>query len=189
MKGKKKEKSLQEANTPPLNGEDNEIETDENHEDCQADQESAPDAKPDWEVKLVQAEDRYKRAMAEFDNFRKRTTKEMAARYEDGLRAAAEKLLPIIDNFERAMAASENKEDSFYQGIALIFRQFDNVLADIGVVPLTDEPGTPFDHNIHHAVAHIEDEAYDQNVIAEILQKGYKHRDRVLRPSMVKVAN
>jgi len=144
---------------------------------------------PDLEVELAQAHDRHMRTMAEFDNFRKRTTKEMTARYDDGIRAAAEKLLPIIDNFERALAASENKEDNFYQGIALIARQFDSVLADIGIEPITDDPGTTFDPNLHHAVAHVEDEAYDQNVIVEILQKGYKHRDRVLRPSMVKVAN
>jgi len=184
MKGKKKETPPQEVNDPPLNNEADDMEAESKDESP----ESTPD-EPDFETQLNQAQDRYKRAMAEFDNFRKRTTKEMATRYDDGLRAAAEKLLPIIDNFERAMNASENKEDNFYQGIALIARQFEGVLADIGVAPLTDEPGTPFDHNIHHAVAHVEDEAYDQSVIVEILQKGYKHRDRVLRPSMVKVAN
>ena len=144
---------------------------------------------PDNDALLAQAQDQYKRTLAEFDNFRKRTTKEMAARYDDGLRAAAEKLLPIVDNFERAINASENKEDSFYQGISMIARQLDTVLQDIGLEPITEEIGTSFDHNIHHAVAHIEDEAYDQNVIVEVLQKGYKHRDRVIRPSMVKVAN
>jgi len=143
----------------------------------------------DYKALYNQAQDRYKRAMAEFDNFRKRTTKEMAARYEDGLRAAAEKLLPIIDNFERAMSASENKEDTFYQGISLISRQFDGVLSDIGIEPIIDEPGAAFNHNLHHAVAHVEDETYGLSEIVEILQKGYKHRDRVLRPSMVKVAN
>jgi len=141
------------------------------------------------ETQLAVAQDRHKRTLAEFDNFRKRTTKEMSQRYEDGLRAAAEKLLPIIDNFDRAMASNENKEDTFYQGIALISRQFEGVLQDIGIEPITDQPGTSFDHNLHHAVAHIEDEAYGQNEIVEILQKGYKHRDKVLRPSMVKVAN
>jgi len=144
---------------------------------------------PDYEAQLAQAQDRYQRTLAEFDNFRKRTTKEMAARYEDGQRAAAEKLLPVIDNFERALSASENKEDNFYQGIAMISRQLDAALADIGLEPIPEETGTSFDPNVHHAVAHVEDEAYDQNVIIEVLQKGYKHRERVIRPSMVKVAN
>jgi len=147
------------------------------------------ESEPDYKMQLDQAQDRLKRNMAEFDNFRKRTTKEMAARYEAGLSAAAEKLLPIIDNFDRAMNASDNKEDNFYQGISMIARQFEGVLADIGIEPIVDEAGTPFDHNVHHAVAHIEDDAYGQNEIVEVLQKGYKHRDKVIRPSMVKVAN
>ena len=141
------------------------------------------------EVKLAQSQDQYKRTLAEFDNFRKRTAKEMAARYEDGQRAAAEKLLPVVDNFERAMNASENKEDQFYQGIALIARQLEQALADMGIEPIKADPGTTFDHNLHHAVAHVEDDAYGQSEIVEILQKGYKQRDKVLRPSMVKVAN
>jgi len=139
----------------------------------------------DFETLYNQAQDRYQRSMAEFDNFRKRTTKEMAARYEDGQRAAAEKLLPIIDNFERAMSTGENKEDSFYQGIALIARQFDNLLSDMGIEPIGDGVGSVFDHNIHYAVAHIEDDAHGKNVVAEVLQRGYMHRDKVLRPSMV----
>jgi len=191
MKGKK-ETAPQEVNAPPeveeLEMEEAELEEEAHIPKAEAPEQQEPE-QPDYEALLDQAQDRHKRTMAEFDNFRKRTTKEMATRYDDGLRAAAEKLLPIIDNFERAMNASENKEDTFYQGITLISRQLDSVLADIGIEPLDDKPGTLFDHNIHHAVAHIEDDAYDQNVIVEILQKGYKHRDRVLRPSMVKVAN
>jgi len=143
----------------------------------------------DYAVLYNQAQDRYQRNLAEFDNFRKRTTKEMSVRYEDGIRAAAEKLLPIVDNFERAMNVSENKEDNFYQGIVLIARQFDAVLSGLGVEPIADGVGSVFDHNIHHAVAHIEDEGHGQNVVAEVLQRGYMHRDKVLRPSMVKVAN
>jgi len=144
---------------------------------------------PNYEEMYNQAQDRYQRSLAEFDNFRKRTIKEMSARYEDGVRSVAEKLLPIIDNFERALAANESKEDNFYQGIALIARQFENTLAELGITPIEEEPGTPFDHNLHHAVAHTEDENFGQNVITEVLQKGYKHKDRIIRPSMVKVAN
>jgi len=182
MKGKKKTKASQEVTDTIID----EV-TDEATEESPSQEEES--IAPDYEAQYNQAQDRYQRTLAEFDNFRKRTAKEMSARYEDGLRAAAEKLLPIVDNFERAMNASENKDDNFYQGIAMISRQLDAVLADIGLVPITEEIGTAFDHNLHHAVAHVEDEAFDQNVIAEVLQKGYKHRDRVIRPSMVKVAN
>jgi len=133
--------------------------------------------------------DRYQRCLAEFDNYRKRTTKEMAARYDDGLRAACDKLLPIVDNFERAMAAHDNPEDTFFQGVALIARQFDNMLSDLGVQSIATEPGDPFDTNLHHAVAHTEDENFNQNSVAMVLQKGYTHKDRVLRYAMVKVAN
>ncbi|MCL2527120.1 MAG: nucleotide exchange factor GrpE [Defluviitaleaceae bacterium] len=186
MKGKKKEKDPQEVNTPPINPAE-EISETETPEEIDAEV-LEPDP-PSAETQLNQAQDQYKRTLAEFDNYRKRTIKEMAARYEDGQRAAADKLLPIIDNFERALNASENKEDNFYQGIALIARQFENVLSDIGIEQIAAEPGTAFDHNLHHAVAHVEDEAYGQNEIVDVLQKGYKHRDKVLRPSMVKVAN
>jgi len=146
-------------------------------------------AETDYETLYYQAQDRYQRSMAEFDNFRKRTTKEIAARYEAGQRAAAEKLLPIVDNFERAMSTGENKEDNFYQGIALIARQFESMLSDMGVEPIGEGVGSVFDHNIHYAVAHVEDTAHGQNVVTEVLQRGYMHRDKVLRPSMVKVAN
>jgi len=187
MKGKKNEAKANKTNkTEELDTMIEEVETVEVEPEPEI-----IDAEPELDLKtqLDQVNDRYKRTMAEFDNYRKRTIKEMSARYEDGQRAVAEKLLPIIDNFQRAMNASENKEDNFYQGIALIARQFEGMLSDIGVEPITDEAGTPFDHNMHHAVAHIEDEALGQNEIVEVLQKGYKHRDKVLRASMVKVAN
>jgi len=186
MKGKKKTKSPQEAADTIVEEAVSEV-SGEVTEEAPMQEDAA--TTPDYEAQFNQAQDRYQRTLAEFDNFRKRTAKEISARYEDGLRAAAEKLLPIVDNFERAMNASENKEDNFYQGIAMISRQLDAALTDIGLAPITEEPGTAFDHNLHHAVAHIEDEAFGQNVIAEVLQKGYKHRDRVIRPSMVKVAN
>ena len=142
-----------------------------------------------FESKYKETLDRYQRALAEFDNYRKRTAKEMAARYNDGVRAACEKLLPIIDNFDRALNAQENKEDTFYQGIALIARQFDNTLAELGVEEIILEAGDGFDPNLHNAVAHDEDENFGQNVVADVLQKGYIHKDKVLRHSMVRVAN
>ena len=143
----------------------------------------------DTDSKLAEATDRYQRTLAEFDNYRKRTVKEMAVRYEDGMRGTCEKLLPIIDNFDRALNACEDKESKFYQGIAMIARQLSDTLADLGVEEIYIEPGAEFDPNLHNAVAHIEDENFGQNVIADVLQKGYIHKDKVLRHSMVKVAN
>jgi len=143
----------------------------------------------DFEVKYNEMLDRYQRTFAEFDNYRKRTTKELATRHDDGLRTASEKLLPMIDNFERALNAQENKEDTFYQGVSMIKRQLEGILNELGVQVMDLEIGTPFNPNFHNAVAHIEDENLGQSVIAEILQKGYMHKDKVLRHSMVKVAN
>ena len=143
----------------------------------------------DFETKYKQTQDRYQRTLAEFDNFRKRTAKEMASRYSDGVRAACERLLPIIDNFERAMGAVENKEDKFFQGIELIARQFEGVLSELGIEVIQTETGAAFDTSLHNAVAHVEDEGLGENVVADVLQKGYKHGDKVLRHVMVKVAN
>ena len=140
-----------------------------------------------------EAHDRYHRTLAEFDNFRKRTSKEMAVRYDDGVRSVCEKLLPLIDNFERALNAQAkqlgDKDDPFYQGVQMIARQFDTVLTSIGIEPIDANTGDPFDPNFHNAVAHVEDNNLGSNVVSEVLQKGYKHRDKVLRHSMVKAAN
>lgn len=155
----------------------------------EAEQPEVLDAPPTEEDKLAKAEDKYQRMLADFDNFRKRTAKEMTERYSDGIRSTAEKLLPIIDNFERALGAAENKEDNFYKGIEMIARQFDSVLDELGVKSIETEPGTPFDTSLHHAVAHTEDENFGQNQVAEVLQKGFIHKDRIIRPAMVKVAN
>ena len=133
--------------------------------------------------------DRYQRSLAEFDNFRKRTIKEKASMYDDGQRDVATKILPIIDNFDRALKSADNKDDVFYQGIAMIAKQFKQILQDIGISTIETEIGGNFNVHEHFAVAHIEDENIGQNKIAEVLQEGYKHKDKVLRPSMVKVAN
>ncbi|MDR0273046.1 MAG: nucleotide exchange factor GrpE [Clostridiales bacterium] len=133
--------------------------------------------------------DKYQRCLAEFDNYRKRTDKEKAGRYDDGIRAACEKLLPIVDNFERALNACDDKENNFYKGIEMIARQFDNTLEELGVKAIATEPGVDFNAHHHYAVAHTEDENFGENVVAEVLQKGYVHKERVIRPAMVKVAN
>jgi len=144
---------------------------------------------PDSEKKLAELTDKNLRLTAEFDNYRKRTTKEMVARYDDGVRHACEKLLPLIDNFERAINAQENKEDSFYQGVVMIARQMGDILSDLGISQMEVNPGDEFDPNLHNAVAHAEDENFGANQISQVLQKGYKHKDKVIRYAMVKVAN
>ncbi|MDR1558870.1 MAG: nucleotide exchange factor GrpE [Clostridiales bacterium] len=140
------------------------------------------------EKQALELLDRLQRTMAEFDNFRKRTIKEKASIYDDGVKDTIEKLLPVVDNFERALAAAEDKENSLYKGIEMTFRQLSEILKRMGVEPVPGA-GEPFDPNFHHAVAHTDDESLGENVVAEELQKGYKYKDKVLRPSMVKVAN
>jgi molecular chaperone GrpE len=153
--------------------------------------EDAPEANNEstTEVKYNDLLDRYQRSLAEFDNFRKRTNKEKSAMYDDGTRDTVEKLLPIVDNFERALNTNEDKENGFYKGVAMIARQLDSTLLDLGVELIPAAPGERFNPNVHFAVAHIEDDTLEENVIAEDLQKGYKHKDKIIRPSMVRVAN
>lgn len=151
----------------------------------------------DGQVKLLEQQrqnvdlmDRLQRVMAEFDNFRKRTLKEKASMYDDGVRDALEKLLPVTDNLERALASAsaEDQESGLYKGIEMTFRQWNEIIEKMGIAPAPGE-GEAFDPNVHNAVAHVEDDALGESVIAEVLQKGYIYKDKVLRPSMVKVAN
>ncbi|MCI7263734.1 MAG: nucleotide exchange factor GrpE [Clostridiaceae bacterium] len=134
--------------------------------------------------------DRLKRNMAEFDNYRKRTEKEKAVMYEVGARSVIEKLLPIVDNFERGLAAvpEEEAKSAFAEGMDKIYKQVLKMLDDMGVKPI-EAVGQPFDPNFHNAVMHVEDERLGENVVAEEFQKGYLYRDSVVRHSMVKVAN
>jgi molecular chaperone GrpE len=132
--------------------------------------------------------DKYLRQLSEFENFRKRSNSEKAAMYSNGVRDTVEKLLPVIDNFERAVDAFEDKESSMYEGVAMIQKQFLEIIAALGVEEIAAE-GEPFDPNVHAAVMHIEDEKCDENVVVEVFQKGYRLGDRVIRPAMVKVAN
>lgn len=140
--------------------------------------------------KIEELEDRVKRQMAEFDNFRKRTEKEKASMYEIGAKSVIEKILPVIDNFERGLAAvpEEQKEDSFVVGMDKIYKQILATLDEIGVKPI-EAVGQEFDPNFHNAVMHVEDETLGENTVAEEFQKGYIYRETVVRHSMVKVAN
>lgn len=135
--------------------------------------------------------DKYQRTLAEFDNFRKRTVKEKAGMYDDGVRSTVEKLLNVIDNLERAVAVQEGKadeNDAFFKGVKMTLTQFQEVLHGIGVEEIK-ALGEKFDPNLHAAVAHEDDENYGENEIVQEMLKGYKYKDKVIRHSMVKVAN
>lgn len=140
--------------------------------------------------KIEELNDRLVRTMAEFDNFRKRTEKEKAQMFEIGAKDIIEKVLPVIDNFERGLQAvsAEEKESAFVQGIEKIYKQFVSTLETAGVKQI-ESVGKEFDPNFHNAVMHAEDAELGENIVAEEFQKGYMYRDTVVRHSMVKVVN
>ena len=140
--------------------------------------------------KIEELTDRVRRQMAEFDNFRKRTEKEKTQMFETGAHSIVEKILPVVDNFERGLAAvtEEEKGTPFVEGMEKIYKQMMTVLEEAGVKPI-EAVGQEFDPNLHNAVMHVEDEEFGENIIAEEFQKGYTYRDSVVRHSMVKVAN
>ena len=135
-------------------------------------------------------EEKYKRLLAEFENARTRNEKESKKMYDIGAKDALEQLLPVVDNFERALASipEEDKNRGFEQGVDMIYKQLMTSLENIGVVPMNAE-GKNFDADLHNAVIHVEDENYGENIVVEEMQKGYMYKDQVLRHSMVKVAN
>ena len=140
--------------------------------------------------KIEELTDRVKRQMAEFENFRKRTEKEKSSMYDVGARDIIERILPVIDNFERGLAVipEDKKEDPIAEGMEKIYKQIQKVFEEAGVKPI-EAAGKEFDPNFHNAVMHVEDESLGENIVAEELQKGYMYRDSVVRHSMVKVAN
>jgi molecular chaperone GrpE len=140
--------------------------------------------------KIEELSDRLMRNMAEFDNFRKRSEKEKALMYDMGVKSFIEKILPIVDNFQRGFGTitEKEKESAFAQGIELIYRQLMTALDEVGVKPI-DAVGKEFDPNLHNAVMHGEDENLGENIVSDEFQKGYMYRDMVVRHSMVKVVN
>lgn len=134
--------------------------------------------------------DKLTRQMAEFDNYRKRTEKEKASMYEIGAKSIIEKLLPVVDNFERGLAAipEEQREESFVTGMEMIYKQIMTMFESVGVQTI-EAVGQEFNPDFHNAVMHVEDENVGDNIIVEEFQKGYMYRDTVVRYSMVKVAN
>lgn len=139
---------------------------------------------------IAELNDKVLRQMAEFENFRKRTEKEKAMMFEIGAKSIVEKLLPVIDNFERGLAtvSEEEKNGAFAQGIEKIYKQLLTELGEAGVTPI-EAVGQEFNPDFHNAVMHIEDENFGENIVAEEFQKGYMYKDSVVRHSMVKVAN
>ncbi len=140
--------------------------------------------------KIKELEDRVKRQMAEFDNFRKRTDKEKTAMYEIGAKSVIEKILPVVDNFERGLASvpEEEKGNGFADGMQMIYKQLMTELENIGVKPI-EAIGQEFDPDYHNAVMQVESEEYETGIVAQELQKGYTYRDSVVRHSMVAVVS
>ena len=134
--------------------------------------------------------DKFLRVSAEYENFRKRTQKEKESLYLDGKAACAQGFLPLADNMDRAMEAAraENPESPIVKGMEMIFRQFEDILKSLSIEAIP-AVGEQFNPEVHNAVMHIEDEEAEANIIVEEFQKGYKMGDKVLRHSMVKVAN
>ena len=140
--------------------------------------------------KIEELEDRVKRQMAEFDNFRKRSEKEKTMMFETGAKSVIEKILPVVDNFERGLASvsEEQKADGFAQGMEMIYKQLMTELEKMEVKPIP-AVGEEFNPDFHNAVMQVESEEYESGVIAQELQKGYTYRDSVVRHSMVAVVN
>lgn len=140
--------------------------------------------------KIQELNEKLMRTMAEFDNFRKRSEKEKSAMFEIGAKDIIEKILPVIDNFERGLDSitEEEKSSAFAQGIEAIYKQLLNALTDAGVTPI-EAVGKEFDPNLHNAVMHAEDDSLGENIVADEFQKGYMYKETVVRHSMVKVVN
>lgn len=142
-----------------------------------------------FKEQIAQLEDRVKRQMAEFENFRKRTEREKQTMFEIGARSVIEKILPVVDNFERGLATvpEENKEDPFVDGMNRVYKQLLTELDNIGVKPI-QAVGQEFDPGMHNAVMQVASEEYESGIVVQELQKGYTYRDAVVRHSMVAVA-
>lgn len=140
--------------------------------------------------KIEELNDRLLRNMAEFENFRNRSEKEKTAMFEIGAKSVVEKILPVVDNFERGLdaVAEDEKENAFVKGMEAVYKQFSTALEEIGVVPI-EAVGKEFDPNLHNAVMHDEDDSMEANTVSEEFQKGYMYKDSVVRHSMVKVVN
>lgn len=183
---------MAEEETEEKEAEETEAKTEESEEDKKSEKKlfGKKNKKDKKDEKIEELTDRLTRQMAEFDNFRKRTEKEKSAMYEIGAKDIIEKILPVVDNFERGLGAvtEEQKEDSFVSGMEMIYKQIMTTLDSVGVKAI-EAVGNEFDPDFHNAVMHVEDEEVGENIVVEEFQKGYTYRDTVVRHSMVKVAN
>lgn len=159
----------------------------EDSSECEGEKKTKKDKK---DLMIEELTDKYKRTFAEFDNFRKRSEKEKAAMFEIGAKAIIEKILPIVDSFERGLATvpEDEKGTPFAEGMDKVYKQLMTALEEAGVKPI-EALDTEFNPDFHNAVMHVEDENAGENIIIEEFQKGYTYRDSVVRHSMVKVAN
>ena len=195
--------AVEEAKKSAAEAKETEADTEDTTETSEEDTEEAEDTaekkpgkklfgkkKDKKDEKIEELTDKLTRQMAEFDNFRKRTEKEKSQMYEVGAKDIIEKILPVVDNFERGLDAvkEEEKEDPFVQGMEKVYKHLLTTLEGIDVKPI-EAVGQQFDPNFHNAVMHVEDENFGENVVAEEFQKGYTYRDSVVRHSRVKVAN
>ena len=209
--GAEMEETVEETDTDPAENEEIQDETENGSESDSAESADAEEQESDKEgasktekkkffgkknkkdkkdEKIEELTDRLTRQMAEFDNFRKRTEKEKSQMYEIGAKDIIEKILPVVDNFERGLSSvsEEDKATPFAEGMEKIYKQLMTTLEGIGVKPI-EAVGQEFNPDFHNAVMHVEDEELGENIIAEEFQKGYMYRDSVVRHSMVKVAN
>ena len=196
MKRAVEEKELEKENQETEASEEKEAKASETDKETEKSEdagkkEKAPEKKKDpKDEKIDELNDKLRRSMAEFDNYRKRTDKEKSAMYEIGAKDVIEKILPIVDNFERGLNTipEDAKGTAFAEGLEKIYKQFVKTLDDLGVKPI-EAVGKPFDPNFHNAVMHVEDENLGENVVAAELQKGYTYKESIVRHSMVQVAN
>ena len=183
---------MAEEETEEKEAEETEAKTEESEEDKKSEKKlfGKKNKKDKKDEKIEELTDRLTRQMAEFDNFRKRTDKEKSQMYEVGAKDIIEKILPVVDNFERGLDAvkEEEKDDPFVQGMEKVYKHLMTTLEEIEVKPI-EAGGKGFDPNLHNAVRHGEDENFGENIVAEEFQKGYTYRDSIVRHSMVKVAN
>ena len=198
-----KEQEVKEAKVDVEETETEQAEACESEEETteEAEEENAPekegvfgklkkDKKDKKDEQIAELNDKVMRTMAEFENFRKRTDKEKAEMFENGARSVIEKLLPVIDSFERGLSilSEEEMASPIAAGMDKIHKQFVKALEDMGVTPI-EAVGQEFDPNFHNAVMHGDDDKFGENIVSEEFQKGYLYKDKVVRYSMVKVEN
>ena len=167
---------------------DEALENEATEPEVEVEEEKEPSPLEKAEAMLKEANDKFLRTLAEYDNYRKRSQKEKEAAYGDSKASVLADFLPVMDNFERALANKDASLEDYQKGIDMIYNQFSDVFRKLGV-EVFGEVGDEFDPNIHNAVMHVDDENEKDNTIVDVFSKGYKLGDRILRPAMVKVAN